>query len=93
MVEPGAVGDAQLQLREVLHIADPASFHTSMNALEQALEARLPGSYGEDSDPGELTLRIVAFSAARLAAYRSTSFARLSSRSIIDFLATSKVSL
>lgn len=58
MVEPGTVGDAQTQLRDVLHIDDPATFHASMNALEQDLENRVPPNYGEDNDPGELTLRI-----------------------------------
>lgn len=58
MVEPGAVGDAQTQLRDVLHIDDPAAFHESMNALEQDLEARVPWDFGDGSDAGELTLRI-----------------------------------
>lgn len=58
MLEPGAVGDAKTQLHDVLHIDGSDTYHQSMNALEQALEARQPGDYGEDSDPGELTLRI-----------------------------------
>ncbi len=58
MVEPGAVGDAQTQFRDVLHIDDPAAFHASMNALEQNLESRLPSDFGGDGDGGELTLRI-----------------------------------
>ena len=58
MVEPGAVGDARAQLREVLYIDDPATFHASMNALEQNLESRTAPDYGEDGDGGELTLRI-----------------------------------
>ena len=35
MLEPGAVCDAQTQLRSLLRIEDPAAFHASMNALEQ----------------------------------------------------------
>lgn len=58
MVEPGAVGEAQTQFRDVLHIDDPAAFHGSMNALERDLENRVAPDYGEDSDGGELTLRI-----------------------------------
>lgn len=58
MVEPGATGDAQIQFRDVLHIDDPAMFHASMNALEQELENRVLPDYGQDQDPGELTLRI-----------------------------------
>lgn len=62
MLEPGAgdgtTDDVQAQFRDVLHFDDSAAFHASMNALEQALESRVPGDYGDDSDPGELTLRI-----------------------------------
>lgn len=58
MVEPGTVDVAQEQMRTLLRIDDPAVFHASMNALEQDLEARTPGSYGEDDDPGELTIDI-----------------------------------
>lgn len=54
MVEPGAIGDAQTQLRDVLHIEDPVTFHASMNALEQDLENRVPSG----NDEGDLTLRI-----------------------------------
>jgi hypothetical protein len=41
MLEPGTVGDAQVQMRRVLHIDDPAVFHPSMNALAQGLENAL----------------------------------------------------
>lgn len=59
MMEPGTVGDAQGQLRELLHIDDPAAFHASMSALEQDLEARVPAEPSEEGeDPGELTARI-----------------------------------
>ena len=33
MLEPGAVGDAQANLRRLLRVDDPAAFHSSMNAL------------------------------------------------------------
>ena len=58
MVEPGAVGPAQQQMRTLLRIDDPASFHASMNALEQDLEARTPVDFGGDGDPGEATIDI-----------------------------------
>jgi serpin B len=58
MVEPGTVEAAQQQMRTLLRIDDPAVFHDSMNALEQDLEARTPGDFGEDDDPGEVTINI-----------------------------------
>jgi len=59
MMEPGAVGDAQAQVRALLHIEDPVAFHASMSALEQDLEARVPAEpYDEGEEPGELTARI-----------------------------------
>jgi serpin B len=58
MLEPGAVGDAQAQLRALLRIDDPAGFHASMNALEQSLEAREAESFGDDGDPGEVVVRV-----------------------------------
>jgi serpin B len=58
MVEPGAVGDAQTQLRSLLRIEDPAAFHASMNALQQNLETRLPTTFAPEDDPGEITVRI-----------------------------------
>lgn len=58
MLEPGAGEEALAQFQEVFHYDDSEAFHASMNALEQALESRQPTDYGEDSDPGELTLRI-----------------------------------
>lgn len=58
MVEPGTVNAAQEQMRTLLRIDDPAAFHASMNSWEQDLEARTPGSYGEDDDPGEVTINI-----------------------------------
>lgn len=58
MTEPGTVDDAQQQLRSTLRIDDPTAFHSSMNALEQDLEARTPDDFGEDNDPGELTIAV-----------------------------------
>ena len=37
MLEPGASGTAQTELRALLGIDDPADYHASMNALEQHL--------------------------------------------------------
>jgi serpin B len=59
MVEPGAVGDAKAQLRELLGIDDPAVFHAAMSALEHDIEARQPSAQsGGEGDPGEVTARI-----------------------------------
>jgi serpin B len=58
MVEPGAVDLARDQIRAILRIDDPAAFHASMNALEQDLETRTPGSFGEGSDPGQVTVNV-----------------------------------
>ena len=59
MMEPGAVGAARTQLRELLHIEDPTAFHASMSALEQRLEAREPAApIATDEEPGELVARI-----------------------------------
>jgi hypothetical protein len=58
MLEPGAVGDSQAQLRALLHIDDAAAYHASMNALEQNLEARVPTSFSPSDDPGEVVMRI-----------------------------------
>jgi serpin B len=58
MLEPGAVGDAQTQLRTVLHIKDAGAFHAAMNALEQNLETRVPTASNPGEDPGEITMRI-----------------------------------
>lgn len=60
MLEPGASGDAVDQFRSVLHIADPASFHAAMNALQQSLEARVPdqATGGDPGDPGEVAIRL-----------------------------------
>ena len=58
MLEPGTVGDAQTQLRNLLQIDDSAKFHASMNALQQALEARTPTEVQPGDDPGEITVRI-----------------------------------
>ncbi len=60
MLEPGATGDAQTQLRTLLHIDDPVAWHASMNALSRELEARvaeLPGP-DDEQDPGEFVARI-----------------------------------
>jgi serpin B len=58
MMEPGASGEAQTQVRELLHIDDPAAFHASMSAFEQELEGRAPMSSSSDGEPGELVARI-----------------------------------
>lgn len=62
MVEPGTSGDAVTQIHDLLGIDDPAAWHASTSALEQALEAREPApvdtSMGEDQAPGELLVRI-----------------------------------
>jgi serpin B len=58
MLEPGTVGAARTQLRSLLHIDDPTAFHTSMNALKQDLEARVPTTFAPGDDPGEVTMRI-----------------------------------
>ncbi len=60
MVEPGAVGDAQTQLRNLLRVDDPTAFHAGMNALEQSLESRQPTFRSGDGegDPGEVIVRI-----------------------------------
>ena len=58
MLEPGASEDAVAQFQYVFHYDDSDAFHASMNALEQTLENRELPDYGDDSDPGELTLRI-----------------------------------
>ena len=60
MLEPGATGDAQTQLRTLLRIDDPVAWHASMNALSQELEARvaeLPEP-SDEQDPGEFVARI-----------------------------------
>jgi serpin B len=41
-----------------LRIEDPVTFHASMNALQQNLEARLPTTFSADDDPGEVTVRV-----------------------------------
>ncbi len=60
MVEPGAVGDAKQQLRDLLRIDDSVLFHAGMNALEQSLESRQPTfrSGDGDGDPGEIVVRV-----------------------------------
>ncbi len=58
MLEPGTVDDAQEQMRALLRIEDPVAFHASMNALQLDLESRTPGDYGDESDPGEVTVDV-----------------------------------
>ncbi len=62
MLEPGASGEGTEQLRALLRIDDPAEWHASMSALEQALESRQPNpvddTFGGDQDPGELTVAV-----------------------------------
>lgn len=62
MLEPGVSGEGTEQLRALLRIDDPAAWHASMSALEQGLESRQPNpvddTFGEDQDPGELTVAV-----------------------------------
>jgi serpin B len=58
MLEPGAVGLAQTQLRTLLRIQDAMAFHASMNALQQNLQARVPTAFSPSDDPGEVLMRI-----------------------------------
>lgn len=58
MLEPGTVDAAREQMRTLLHIEDANAFHASVNGLEQDLESRTPGRFGDDDDPGEVTLEI-----------------------------------
>lgn len=57
MLEPGAVDGAQGELRALLTITNADRFHASMNSLQDSLENREPGDYG-DGDPGEITMRV-----------------------------------
>ena len=58
MLEPGTVGAAQRQLRSLLRIDEAATFHASMNALQQNLQARAPTTFSPNDDPGEVLVRI-----------------------------------
>ncbi|MEM9745898.1 MAG: serpin family protein [Actinomycetota bacterium] len=58
MVEPGTNDLAQEQMRTLLGIDDPETFHASMNALEVDLESRTPAGFGGEGDPGEITIDI-----------------------------------
>ncbi|NNE73762.1 MAG: serpin family protein [Acidimicrobiales bacterium] len=58
MLEPGASGEAQTQLRELLGIRDPVEFHAAVNALEQSLESRVAEAYTDEDEPGEIVARI-----------------------------------
>ncbi len=58
MLEPGTVGAAQSELRSLLRIVDPASFHASMNALQHSLQSRTPTTFSDSDDPGEVLVRI-----------------------------------
>lgn len=58
MLEPGADDSARDELASMLHVEDRDRFHASMNTLEQELENRVLRDFGEDSDPGELTIRL-----------------------------------
>lgn len=58
MLEPGATGSAQTELRKLLRIEDPAAFHTSMGALEKSVEERKAGPAEPDEKPGEVTMSI-----------------------------------
>ena len=46
MTEPGAVGDAQQELRTALRIQDPEVYHSSMNTLAAELEGRRSFTFG-----------------------------------------------
>ncbi|MDJ0770902.1 MAG: serpin family protein [Ilumatobacter sp.] len=62
MMEPGATGEAQQQLHDLLRIDDPTAWHASMSALEQDLEARqaelLVEGEPDEQDPGEFHANI-----------------------------------
>lgn len=58
MMEPGATGAAQDQVRTLLGIGDPDAFHASMGALQQRLLGLAVQDQGGGGDPGELTLRL-----------------------------------
>lgn len=58
MLEPGATGDAQTQIRSLLRIDDPAPFHASINALVQGLESREPPTAFGNEPKKKLTIRV-----------------------------------
>jgi serpin B len=63
MLEPGAVGDGQAALRDLLGITDPTAWHESINALSQQLVSRfadqpLDNEADPESDHGDLLIRI-----------------------------------
>ena len=62
LLEPGATGDGQTQLHELLGIDDRIEWHAAMSALEQALESRTTDdqfrSLGEEQDPGEVAVNV-----------------------------------
>ena len=58
IVEPGTSGEAQQQMRQLLHIADPTEFHRSMNSLEQNLDGRAPDPPNPGDVPGELAVHV-----------------------------------
>lgn len=57
MVRAGAVGITGTEIDEVLHVADPAAVHRSMNALSAALESR-SGTFDLNGESREVTLSI-----------------------------------
>jgi serpin B len=58
MMEPGATGAAQDQVRALLGFEDAEAFHASMSALQQRLVGLAVQDQGGEGDPGELTLRL-----------------------------------
>jgi serpin B len=58
LLEPGASGAAQTELRAALHVTDAGAFHASLSALEQRLVALEAQRYNADDKPGELTVRL-----------------------------------
>jgi serpin B len=58
MARAGAVGATAEEMDAVLHIADPATIHRSMNALSLALESR-SGTFPSGDESAEVLLSIV----------------------------------
>jgi serpin B len=58
LLEPGARGAAQTELRNALHVTDTDAFHASLSALEQRLVALAASPGNEGEKPGELAVRL-----------------------------------
>ena len=59
MVEPGSVADGRTELQAVLGIDDPATYHSSMNALLVDLEDRRPIMFESGGAPDGQPLPVV----------------------------------